>query len=316
MKKLPDLLLWLAVGGCLTLTSCKKRMPSDVIPPDRMEDILYDYHLAQAVGTEFNGEERYKRELLTDYVFEKHHITEAQFDSSMVWYTRNMEKLDDIYQNLSKRYEDANKNLATLYQERKQQTTVSGDTVSLWQGKKMYVLTPAALTNRLTFNLTADTTYHQLDRFTWEMDVLRPDSLPINLYAGLTLSYRNDSTQAVMRTVTRNGRLVLNIKADTLQLRSIQGFIYLSDSVKSALRPVVLGNVSLTRIHPTSVELKRLEAMRRKAAEKADSIAQSTTDTLNSKKEKQPETPDTTSVTKTPQRLSPAELRRQQQRQR
>ena len=174
MKKLPDLLLWLAVGGCLTLTSCKKRMPSDVIPPDRMEDILYDYHLAQAVGTEFNGEERYKRELLTDYVFEKHHITEAQFDSSMVWYTRNMEKLDDIYQNLSKRYEDANKNLATLYQERKQQTTVSGDTVSLWQGKKMYVLTPAALTNRLTFNLTADTTYHQLDRFTWEMDVLRP----------------------------------------------------------------------------------------------------------------------------------------------
>ena len=82
------------------------------------------------------------------------------------------------------------------------------------------------------------------------------------------------------------------------------------------LRPVVLGNVSLTRIHPTSVELKHLEAMRRKAAEKADSIAQSTTDTLNSKKEKQPETPDTTSVTKTPQRLSPAELRRQQQRQR
>lgn len=143
-----------------------------------------------------------------------------------------------------------------------------------------------------------------------------PIRSPINLYAGLTLSYRNDSTQAVMRTVTRNGRLVLNIKADTLQLRSIQGFIYLSDSVKSALRPVVLGNVSLTRIHPTSVELKHLEAMRRKAAEKADSIAQSTTDTLNSKKEKQPETPDTTSVTKTPQRLSPAELRRQQQRQR
>ena len=156
-----------------------------------------------------------------------------------------------------------------------------------------------------------------MTRFTWEMDGVTsrfaPHKPPMPVS---TLSYRNDSTQAVMRTVTRNGRLVLNTKLIPCSSEAYKALSICRTRLSQPCARWYSGNVSLTRIHPTSVELKHLEAMRRKAAEKADSIAQSTTDTLNSKKEKQPETPDTTSVTKTPQRLSPAELRRQQQRQR
>ena len=102
---LDRILLMFALAGCLSLASCKKKMPSEVIKPAEMENILYDYHLAQALGSEYNGEERYKRELLLQYVFEKHHVTKAEFDSSMVWYTRNMEELGNIYKNLERRYD-------------------------------------------------------------------------------------------------------------------------------------------------------------------------------------------------------------------
>lgn len=44
MKKLPKSCLFLALAGCLSLASCKKSMPSDVIQPAEMEAILYDYH--------------------------------------------------------------------------------------------------------------------------------------------------------------------------------------------------------------------------------------------------------------------------------
>ena len=47
----------------ILLSSCKKGIPSEVIQPDKMEALLYDYHIAQAIGNEYNGEERYKKEL-------------------------------------------------------------------------------------------------------------------------------------------------------------------------------------------------------------------------------------------------------------
>ena len=41
--------MWLALG-LLLITACKPGVPKDVIQPDDMEDILYDFHLAQGVG--------------------------------------------------------------------------------------------------------------------------------------------------------------------------------------------------------------------------------------------------------------------------
>ena len=46
MRKLPTFLVVLVV--CL-LASCKPALPGDIISPGKMEDILYDYHLALAM---------------------------------------------------------------------------------------------------------------------------------------------------------------------------------------------------------------------------------------------------------------------------
>src|SRR5574344_1295400 len=42
------------------LLGCGKQIPDDVIDPSEMEDILYDYHLANVMGDELQYNEYYK----------------------------------------------------------------------------------------------------------------------------------------------------------------------------------------------------------------------------------------------------------------
>lgn len=311
MKTLPRHCLFLMVLAALSLTSCKKKMPAEVIKPAEMENILYDYHLAQAVGAEYNGEERYKRELLLQYVFEKHHVTEAEFDSSMVWYTRNMEELDNIYKNLERRYDDANKNLARLYQDKQKRTIASGDTVELWNDRKMKLLAPSELANRLTFKFDADTTFHHLDKFVLRMNVRRLAKESADVYAGLTIGYKNDSTVAVTERVPDDGALLLSIRADTLDMERVEGFVYYKDSVSSTALPVVLQDIMLTRYHASREELDAAEEARRKQLAKQDS-----TDVKPHKPAvaRQPEKNDSVETVKTVRRRNPNDMRRQQHR--
>lgn len=49
------------------------------------------------MGNNLSYSDNYQKEAYKNYVFEKYHITEADFDSSMVWYTRHTEELAGLY---------------------------------------------------------------------------------------------------------------------------------------------------------------------------------------------------------------------------
>ena len=82
----------------LAVAGCKVKRPNDVIPESKMESLLYDYHLAKSMGDNLPYSENYKKALYIDAVFKKYGTTQAVFDSSMVWYTRNTEVLSKIYE--------------------------------------------------------------------------------------------------------------------------------------------------------------------------------------------------------------------------
>ena len=87
----------------LAVAGCKVKRPNDVIPESKMESLLYDYHLAKSMGDNLPYSENYKKALYIDAVFKKYGTTQAVFDSSMVWYTRNTEVLSKIYEKVKKR---------------------------------------------------------------------------------------------------------------------------------------------------------------------------------------------------------------------
>ena len=103
MKKSKRYASWLVAAAVTgALAGCGKQIPSDIIQPAEMENLLYDYHLGTTLQGELPHTESYKKEAYAEYVFRKHGVTEAEFDSSMVWYSRHGEELAAIYDNLLK----------------------------------------------------------------------------------------------------------------------------------------------------------------------------------------------------------------------
>lgn len=91
-----------AFVALMLIVGCKPGVPSEIIQPDDMEDILYDYQLADAMAQQ-SSDYAYNQVLYREAVFKKYGITSAEFDSSMVYYTRHTESLHKIYENIAER---------------------------------------------------------------------------------------------------------------------------------------------------------------------------------------------------------------------
>ena len=84
--------------------ACKPTVPSGYIQPDDMEDLLYDYHIAQTMAIENgrdDGKEDYNQTLYFAAVLEKHGVTKAKFDSSLTYYYVRADRFNDMYQHIA-----------------------------------------------------------------------------------------------------------------------------------------------------------------------------------------------------------------------
>lgn len=241
----------LLLGTVFTVVSCGKQIPDDIIQPSAMEELLHDYHLALTMGNDLNYSERYKRESYKNYVFKKHGVTEAEFDSSMVWYTRNTKELTDIYKNLQKRYEMAEEQMKSELNKRSGQISVSlsGDSVDVWSDRNLYWLTTSPLTNRLMFDLKADTTFHNKDILVLEADYsfLAYEKNTAKAVVSMKITFDNDSTLAMSKVIEKSGKEQLVLQPDSAyKYKSISGFVYYSNP-DSTDATVLINNIKLLR---------------------------------------------------------------------
>jgi len=235
------------------LSACGKKVPDDIIQPDAMESLLYDYHLASTMSTSLPYNETYKKEAYFDYVFQKHNVTEAEFDSSMVWYTRHAEELAAIYHSLQERLEREEKQMKEQVAKRDNQIDVSmsGDTVDVWQDRTMYWLSASSLTNKLTFDLKTDTTFRPRDAMALEADFHFIPSKGVSGKAVMALNFYfdNDSVQGQTHLVTRPGKQRLYLRPDSaFAIQSISGFIYYTDD-NHPDATLLISDIRLTRYH-------------------------------------------------------------------
>lgn len=235
---------------------CGKKVPKDIIQPQDMENLLYDYHLATTLSADLPYNENYKKEAYLAYVFKKHHVTEAEFDSSMVWYSRHSDEMTTIYENLQKRMEDMSDQLKKQVARHTGEISVSlsGDTVDLWQNRTVYWLTPFGLTNKLAFDLKADTSFHERDRLVWEADFtfMPKGARSGRLVMGLNLTFDNDSTQGITRVVSMSGMQHLVIRPDSaFKYKNVEGFMYYTGPENSS---VLVNGIQLMRYRMPEVQ--------------------------------------------------------------
>lgn len=255
MKKHPLLYIVLSV---VLMFSCKPQTPDTVIQPDEFENILYDFHLADAMAEDENtGQtDSYTMALNRMAVLKKHGISQADFDSSLVYYVRHADRLHKIYEDLSKRFSDEALSLGASANDLSRYGNLKSerDTSNLWSGATSYVLTAVTPYNVITFNITADSTYHKGDKiiFSFDTDFIYQSGSREGK-ALLAVEYKNDSISSKTVSITSNSNYSIMVDdGNRLGIKSIRGFIYLHDSDKanrgSDLRIMSAYNIRLIRM--------------------------------------------------------------------
>ena len=171
VSRIPSIAL--SVSLLLLLAGCRVERPKEIISPAQLEDVLYDYHLAQIMGADLTGENAYKRSLYMEYVYSKHHITREQLDSSLVWYARYPKNLSSIYEHLEHRADVEMERIKRMQEETEHRgpKAVEGDSADLWYDNRTVVLMPLPLTNRVSYTIPVDTNFHLCDIFEWTFNV-------------------------------------------------------------------------------------------------------------------------------------------------
>lgn len=238
---------WILIACLALLSSCGKEIPDEIIQPSKMEKVLYDYHLTLGMSENSKNTEKEARK---KYIFQKHGITAADFDSSMVWYTRESQELMSIYENLNKRFKREYEHVERLLESREEANTrsfASGDTVDVWMKENILWFTKSPLNNRLTFEIKADSTFHPRDAFDWNMDYYFMTEGEAIM--GLNVIYENDSVIGMTKSITESGSQSIYLHTDSAyNIKSLNGFVYVPQN--QAKQPnILLHKINLTRYH-------------------------------------------------------------------
>ncbi len=244
----------LFILALVIFSSCEKST-THVISKGKMKKVLYDFHLAQAMSEDLPYNEREKA---TDYiqaVFDKHGITQEEFDSAVVWYNAHNEDLQDIY-----------KDLQTLYTQEQEQLqlttgndavaafiTEGGDTANIWSGPSTILLRNRNVLNLSKFTIKTDSTFHHDDKFILMGDVefVLEDKNIHDVFLSASLAIRNSEgkTFSQVRQLNSNSDFRLEVSSSSgKELKQISTFFYYigkSDTKNFCM----VNNIRLIRMH-------------------------------------------------------------------
>jgi len=249
-------IIYIGIGLSL-MSACKPGVPDNVIKPDDMEDILYDYYVSQgmvSVPGQKPSNEDYRRDMYFNAVLKKHSVTRADFDSSLVYYYTRADKFVDICRNVQDRLSQEALDLGASEGEVERYTaqSLTGDTANVWEGGRSIMLIPYAPYNRLQFVQKADTSYHQGDRFmlAFKSDFLYQGGSKDAL-AYLALKYENDSIVSQVTHFSVSGDTKLRIEGCDLKVKELMGYFYLGEgnAKNTDLKLLFLSDIQLIRFH-------------------------------------------------------------------
>ena len=239
------------------MVGCKPTVPSEYIQPGELEDILYDYHVSQAMAREAghdNYNYEYKRNAYFKAVLKKYDVTEAVFDSSLVYYYSHAERLKTIYLHVAERLNDDAKVLGASVGDigRYSQYSESGDTANIWKYETDMLLIPKPIANRFDIHVKADTSFYKGDSFMFQfLSDFIYQSGQRDACVCLVAQYEDSLTQTVSH-VTVSGQTQVRIPHyRDGKLKELNGFIILNnnDEDNDVRKLLFISQIQLIRFH-------------------------------------------------------------------
>lgn len=233
-RKLSYYLLSFLIGSA-GIISCGDSRNS--LSRDKMVEVLHDIQLAEAIyQTKYNDfRDKEQKDALIQGILEKHGITQAELDSSLVWYADNAEIYmrvnDSVISSLKKEVDYFNKLLPRALGASNANNSILPSYCYL----SGYVPT-------LTFNIDS-IKIHNYPQFSLEFKTL---GIQEQMNAELEVLFEYADTTIIDHQILSTDSQ-FKVLGDTLPLKNISGYIHL-DAKKAINNKVLLYNIVLKNI--------------------------------------------------------------------
>ena len=308
MLKKSNLLFLLIVACVLSIfvESCDSSRSGGVLSSKKMENLLVDMHVLEgslrATGNYYDSGEESLQYYAT--LFDKYGITQADFDSSLVWYTKHPKKFERIYQNVVARVDSLSNDIRKGKYHPVDSAALTGET-NLWTLATKYVLTKDSARRQLDFKIeNVELQPNDFYKLSFLHRVAPTDS-SLNPHAVLYVNYTGDVVDSIYTRTLNDSvlrRYTLIFKArKSLKIKSLSGFILGNDSSIGKMSATIDSIKLIRKFNPFKQDSIRAAILKNDtiAISKEDSTAVSKNDTITVSKD------DSTAVSKDSVKVSP-----------
>lgn len=226
--------------------ACSRR-PRGVVSDSKMVDIMADMKLADAYLTSYPGSPSDSLGIrLSDDILDRHGVSRAEFDSTLVWYGRNF----DDYAALSEKVE---RRLAEKQKDYLGEITQSSG-VDLWSYSRHIVLSSVSASDALLFSIDAPE-LNEGDAVQWKFR-LHTDA---DGRVFLGVDYEDGSSAYAYESTGARRRLELTLPTDSaMQVKRLYGWF----RTDSRFMPLWIDSIALTHRSSSPDERIRIASPR------------------------------------------------------
>ena len=216
------------------VVSCSK-VPDGILSEKEMKAVLIDMQLAEAmISTDYKKySDDAEKEVLYQSVFRKHNIEQAVYDSSLVWYGRNLDVYMQVYDLVLAELNERQKALGDV--QASAAPVSKQDSVDIWPRLTYLTFEPRAVFNGITVDIKPETNYPSGSTFVlgmrvWGLNDAMKGRPVIRLSAN-----QGDTTIVVNEKILHDGYHETVLRTiPTKQVRSVFGSIRLEGKGDSA----------------------------------------------------------------------------------
>lgn len=232
MKKHVSLLLAL-LAAAYALTGCSSR-PDEIIPEGKMVELMADMHKAEAVidmnSTQFNNDSLKKA--MRQSVLIKHGVTQAQFDTTLVWYGHNVKQYDEMYKDVIARLDEEKQSLSDVKGPVMREGMVqvkrypsAGDSADVWSKRRVWTISNEGISdNTIFFEFKTQSDNQNGDRYHLSFKYINNDNNNLEVFLGA--DYYDGTMSYVHRTSGLDGINRYVLQGDSIKkVRRVFGYI-------------------------------------------------------------------------------------------
>lgn len=253
------------VGTIFLFAACNSR-PKGVLNQNDMINILADLHQLDgsmsAKGLPYNQFDQKNEYYIS--VLTKYDITQAEFDSSLVWYSKNPKNFDKIYDKVIDRLTNLQNDINKGKYHFIDSTELAKIKIPIWNKRTKYVLTKDSARTHLDFEI------HDQNFMLGDVYILKflqriaPEDSSTNQLIRFQINYVNGRVRGVIKKTHNDGltrRFTLRISSiHPTKIKSISGELLGSSAYKGKLNAMI-DSISLTRVYDSRKQDSLLKVM-------------------------------------------------------